>query len=68
MGQDFLSSTTSYLIGLIAFVLSGDLTTWTAVAALILVFVRIATDIPKAINSWINLFDDKEDDNDSSTD
>lgn len=64
--HDIQSAITTYGLGLFTFIFSQDLTTYAAFAGLVLVIVRIAGDLPKAIGSWQDLLrgkrhDSKED-------
>jgi hypothetical protein len=61
--HDLTSALTSYGIAGYALLFQQDLGTYAAVGGLILVVVRIAGDLPKAISAWRKLF--KGDDNDS---
>lgn len=66
--HDIISGATSYGLGILALFFTQDMTTYAALAGLILVCVRILGDLPRAIAAWISLFNIGEDDEDDSND
>lgn len=58
---DLTSGITSYGLGLFALVFQQDLSTYAAIAALILVVVRIIGDLAKAVRAWQEVFDNDSD-------
>lgn len=64
--HDIVSSTTSYGLGVFAFLFTQDIAVYAAFFGVILVVVRIAGDLPRAIQAWKDLF--KGDDEDGSDD
>ena len=62
--NDITSALTSYGMGMFALFFQQDLGTYAAVGGLILVVVRIAGDIPKAIQAWKNLIGGDDDSTD----
>lgn len=66
--HDFISGFTTYGIGIFAFLFAQDLTTYAAVGGLLLVLVRIAGDVPKAIQSWRDLLANDKDNTHGSDD
>lgn len=63
--HDITSALTSYGIAAFALIFQQDLGTYAAVAGLVLVVVRIAGDLPKAIGSWRKLINGEADDSDT---
>jgi hypothetical protein len=61
--HDTISSVTSYGMGAFAMFASADIATYAAIFGIILVIVRIAGDVPRAIMSWRKLFEGDEHDN-----
>lgn len=63
--HNLISGTTTYGLGMFTFLFSQDLTTYAALAGLVLVVIRIIGDVPRVINAWAKLF--KGGDSDSTT-
>lgn len=59
---DIVSSTTSYGLGVFAFLFTQDIATYAAFFGVLLVVVRIAGDVPRAIAAWKALFAGDEED------
>lgn len=65
---DFVSAATTYGLGIFTYIFAHDLSTYAAMAGLLLVLVRIGGDLPKAIQSWRELLGYTEEDDHGSDD